>query len=101
MFVFAYIIDGLAMVLNLILTILYWLILIRVLISWVSPDPSNPVVQFLRQTTNPVLEPLRRLLMPLTYRIHIDLSPLIAFFIIIFLRRALVGTLLHLSYMLK
>ncbi len=101
MFVFAYIIDGLAVVLNLILTILYWLILIRVLISWVSPDPSNPVVQFLRQTTNPVLEPLRRLLMPLTYRIHIDLSPLIAFIIIIFLRRALVGTLLHLSYMLK
>ena len=101
MFILAYIIEGFATVLGLALTIMYWLILIRALISWVSPDPYNPIVQFLRRTTDPVLEPLRYLLMPLTMRIRIDLSPLLAFFIIVFLQRALVGVLFHIAYLLK
>ena len=101
MFVLAYIIDGFAAVLGLVLTILYWLILIRVLISWVSPNPYNPIVQFLHRATDPILEPLRHLLMPLTMRIRIDLSPLLAFFIIVFLQRSLVGVLFRIAYMLK
>lgn len=101
MFILAYIIDGLATVLGLVLTIMYWLILIRALISWVSPDPHNPIVQFLHRATDPILEPLRQLLMPLTMRIRIDLSPLLAFFIIVFLQRSLVGVLFRIAYMLK
>ena len=101
MFVIAYILEGLATVLGLGLTIMYWLILVRALISWVNPDPYNPIVQFLRRATDPVLEPLRRLMMPLTMQIHIDLSPLLAFFIIVFLQRSLVGILFHIAYMLK
>lgn len=101
MFILIYIINGLATVSDFGLTILYWLILIRVLISWVSPDPYNPIVQFLTRTTDPVLEPIRRMMMPLTSRILIDFSPLIAFFIIVFLRRNLVAILYQLSYTLK
>jgi len=101
MLIFAYIIDGLATVLGLGLTILYWLLFIRVLISWVNPDPYNPIVQFLHRSTDPILEPMRRILMPLTYRIHIDLSPLVAFFLLSFLQRSLVGMLFHIARMLK
>ncbi|RKY36593.1 MAG: YggT family protein [Candidatus Omnitrophota bacterium] len=99
--VLAYIIDGLVAVFSIILTILYWLILIRALISWVNPDPYNPIVQFLRRSTDPILEPISKFLMPLTYKIHVDLSPLVAFFIIIFLQKSLIGTLLYLSFRLK
>lgn len=101
MFIIAYILEGLATVLGIGLTIFYWLILVRALISWVNPDPYNPIVLFLRRTTDPVLEPLRQLLMPLTMQIRIDLSPLLAFFIIIFLQRSLVGLLFHIAYVLK
>jgi len=101
MFIIAYILEGLATVLGIGLTILYWLILIRALISWVNPDPYNPIVVFLRRTTDPMLEPLRQLLMPLTMQIRIDLSPLLAFFIIVFLQRSLVGVLFHIAYMLR
>ena len=101
MFIIAYIIEGFATVLGLALTIMYWLILIRALISWVSPDPYNPIVQFLHKTTDPLLEPLRYLLMPLTMQIRIDLSPLLAFFLIVFLQRSLVGVLFHIAYLLK
>ncbi|MFH2145022.1 MAG: YggT family protein [Candidatus Omnitrophota bacterium] len=101
MFILGYILDGLAAILGLALMVLYWLILIRALISWVNPDPNNPIVQFLRRATDPVLEPLRRILAPLTYRIHIDLSFLAAFFIIVFLQRSLVGVLFRLARMLK
>lgn len=101
MFIIAYIVEGLAAVTGLGLTVLYWLILLRALISWVNPDPYNPIVQFLQRTTDPVLEPLRRLMMPLTMQIHVDLSPLFAFFIIVFLQKSLVGILYHIAYLLK
>lgn len=93
MFVFANFISAVAYLVNILLTVMYWLILIRALISWVNPDPFNPVVQFLQRVTEPVLEPIRRLLPPLA----IDLSPLIAFFGIIFLQRFLVSSLYDLA----
>ena len=50
------------------------------LITWVSPDPYNPIVRFLRQVTEPVLSPIRRLIP--TYKTGIDFSPLIAIILI-------------------
>jgi len=97
MFVLANFVDALAWVVNILLTIMYWLILIRALLSWVSPDPMNPLVQFLMRTTEPVLEPVRRLLPPLA----IDISPIIVFFIIIFLKRFLVASLYELALRLQ
>ncbi len=89
MFVLGNFIDALASIVSIFLTIMYWLILIRALISWVNPDPFNPIVQFLTRITEPVLEPVRRLLPALP----IDISPIIVFFIIIFLQRFLVTSL--------
>jgi YggT family protein len=52
-----------------------WIIIIRALLSWVSPDPFNPIVRFLYRATEPVLRPIRRRLP--TYAIGLDLSPLV------------------------
>jgi len=66
-----------------------WVIIIRALVSWVNPDPWNPIVRFLYQVTEPVLRPIRRRL-PAT---GIDFSPLIVIVAIMFLQRFLVGIL--------
>ncbi len=93
MFVFGNLVAALAQIVSIILTLMYWFILIRALISWVNPDPFNPLVQFLNRVTEPILEPIRRVLPPLA----IDISPIIAFLGIVFLQRFLVSTLLDLS----
>jgi YggT family protein len=62
-----------------------WVIIIRAVISWVNPDPWNPIVRFMYQVTEPVLRPIRRRL-PAT---GIDFSPLIVIAVIIFLDRVL------------
>ena len=65
-----------------------WIILIRALISWVSPDPRNPIVRLLVQVTEPVLRPLRKLLPP--HKLGgLDLSPMIAILLLVFLRNGL------------
>jgi YggT family protein len=95
MFVIGNILHGIAAVLDVVLSIYMWVIIIRALISWVNPDPYNPIVQILNRLTEPVLAPLRKLAPP--WKIGIDLSPLIAILIIIFLRFALIKTLYHLA----
>lgn len=80
------------------ITILYWLILIRAIISWVNPDPFNPIVQFLYRATDPVLAPIRKFLPTLG---PFDISPVIAFFILYFLKLFLVSTLVDLGMKLK
>ncbi len=77
------VVIGIARVLDIILEIYMWVIIIRALISWVSPDPYNPIVQVLTRLTEPVLKPIRKLVPP--YKVGIDFSPLIAVIIIIFL----------------
>ena len=83
-----------------VLGIFYWLVLIRAVMSWVSPDPFNPIVQFLEKYTEPILEPIRRIL-PLSLKLGIDISPIIAFLVIMFLKSFLVTTLLDLAARLK
>ena len=100
MFAFSNLLIAIANVLDILLTILYWLILIRALISWVNPDPFNPIVQFLNNVTEPILYPIRKLL-PLGFRFGVDISPIIAFLAIIFLKSFLVRTLLDLSLRLR
>lgn len=72
---------------DIVLTLYMYIIIARALISWVNPDPYNPIVQFLHKVTEPVLNPLRRIVPP--YKIGLDLSPMIAIFIIYFLKRFL------------
>ena len=93
MFVIANFLKALALILGAILDIYFWIILIRALLSWVNPDPFNPIVQFLEKVTEPVLAPIRRVVPPM----GIDFSPLIAALAIYFLKIFLVGSLYDLS----
>lgn len=97
MFILSNFVIALAKVVDVLLTMAYWLIFVRALISWVSPDPFNPIVQFLHRTTEPILIPIRRLLPPTA----IDISPIIAFFGIIFLKSFLVMSLFDLGASLR
>ncbi len=97
MFILGNLFMTLAKVVDVVLTISYWLILARALISWVNPDPFNPIVQFLERSTEPVLEPIRRLLPPM----GIDFSPIIAFLGIMVLKSFLVQSLYDIGLRLK
>ncbi len=100
MFVFSNFLVAVAHVVDIVLTITYWLIIIRALISWVSPDPFNPIVRFLYAATDPILYPIRKLI-PFTLRFGIDISPVIAILAIIFLKSFLVRTLIDISFRLQ
>lgn len=100
MFILANLLVATAHILDIVFTILYWLILIRALISWVNPDPYNPLVQFLYKTTEPILEPIRRIL-PLGLKTGIDVSPIIAFFAVMFLKSFLIRTLLDIALRIR
>jgi YggT family protein len=76
-----------------------WIIIIRALISWVNPDPYNPIVQFLRSATDPLLYRVRRWI-PINFG-GIDFSPLLVIAGIIFLQSFLVQSLLDLSRSLR
>ncbi|MDH4300447.1 MAG: YggT family protein [Nitrospira sp.] len=90
MFVMGNTLLGLATVLDYILTFYSWIVIARALISWVNPDPWNPIVQFLTRATEPVLAPIRR---RLGLGMGIDLSPLIAIAAIWFLQIAVVESI--------
>lgn len=100
MFAVSNLLVSLANLIGAILTIYYWLIIIRALIGWVNPDQFNPIVQFLYKATDPVLDPVRRIL-PFSLKHGIDISPIIVFLIIMFLRDFLVRTILDLALRLK
>ncbi len=90
MFVAGNILQGLAYVLDTVLFLYMWLIIIRALISWVNPDPWNPIVQFLARVTDPVLIVIRRRVGLLG---GIDVSPILAILLIMFLQYAVVQTI--------
>jgi len=100
MFIVSHILIALARVLDTIFFLLYWLILIRALLSWVSPDPYNPIVQFFYKTTEPILYPIRKMI-PFGLRFGIDISPIIAFLLILFLKSSLVNILLDWAIRLR
>ena len=70
------------------LTGVQWVVIIAVLISWVNPDPRNPIVRFLWGVTEPIFRPFRRLLPP-SRTGNIDLSPIFVLLIIFLLIRFL------------
>ncbi len=98
MFVFGNLLGAIAQILNMVLGIYLWVIIIRALLSWVNPDPYSPVVRFLYQITEPVLERVRRIV---PYLGGIDMSPIIVIFIIYFLKAFVITTLLQIAFKLK
>jgi YggT family protein len=91
MFVFGNFLHALAKIIDIALSLYMWVIIARAVISWVSPDPYNPLVRFLYGVTEPVLDRVRRLL-PISLG-GMDFSPIIIILIIVFLQSFLVPTL--------
>jgi YggT family protein len=59
------------------INIYMWVIIIRVLISWINPDPYNPIVQFLRGITDPALDAMRRVMPRFLWSTGLDFTPLL------------------------
>ena len=95
MFVLGNLIAAVAQIIDIALTAYMWIIIIRAVLSWVNPDPYNPIVRLLYQVTEPVMAVVRRWI-PLR-GMGIDLSPLIILLAIVFLQSFLVRSLLQLS----
>jgi len=91
MFILGNFLAASAKILDIALSIYMWIIIIRALLSWVNPDPYNPIVQFLYSITEPVMARVRQLL-PMS-GIGIDFSPIIVILGIIFLQEFVVKSL--------
>ena len=98
MFILGNPLIAIAKVLDIALSIYMWIIIIRALVSWVNPDPYNPIVRFLISATEPVLYPIRKRL-PLLG--GIDFSPVVAILAIIFVQTFLVQSLMQLGISLR
>lgn len=95
MFIAGNVLEGIATILDTVLWLYMWVIIIRALVSWVNPDPWNPIVQFLQRATDPVLYQIRKRLG--MGSMGFDFSPIIAILIIMFLQIAVVGSLKDLA----
>ncbi len=87
--------TAIAKVLDIVLSIYMWVVIARAVLSWVSPDPYNPIVRFIHKVTEPVLYQIRRRI-PVSFG-GIDFSPIIVFLAIIFLQRFVVQSLYELA----
>lgn len=90
---------GVARIADMLLDLYKWIVIVAALISWVSPDPYNPVVRFLRNVTEPVFRPIRRLfgnrLGP------IDISPIVVILAILFIQMVLIRSLIEIGIKIK
>ena len=91
MFVFRNLLVAVATVVDYALVFFMFIIIARAVLSWVSPDPYNPIVRFIHNVTEPVLIQIRKRL-PMMYG-GIDFSPIVVILIIIFLRIFVVNSL--------
>ncbi len=94
MFVVGYFLQAVAEVLHILLVTAMVVVIARAVLSWVSPDPFNPIVRIINQLSEPVLYPIRR---RLPYLGGIDFSPLIVLLAIVFLDDFLVASLRRLA----
>jgi len=94
MFVLGNLLNAIATVLDFLLTAYMWIIIARAILSWVNPDPYNPIVRFLYAATEPILHPIRR---KLPVSMGLDLSPLIVIAAIYFTKVFVVRTLMDMS----
>jgi YggT family protein len=95
MFLFANLLIAAAKVLSLALNIYMWIIIARAVLSWVSPDPYNPIVRFIHNLTEPVLYQIRRRL-PVVFG-GVDLAPVVVLLAIFFLEHFVVASLFEIA----
>ena len=96
MFVLGNLIGALATVLDVLLNALGIVVIVNALLSWVRPDPSNPIVRFLDQISDAVCDPIRRLFPTVVG--GLDLAPMIVLVLIMFLRQFAVASLHELAF---
>ncbi len=89
---------AIAKLINFVLSAYIWIVIARAVLSWVNPDPYNPIVRFLHQVTDPVLMKIRRFV-PIFG--GLDLSPMILILVIVFLQSFLVPTLQQMGMALQ
>lgn len=81
---------------NLIFTLYIYIVVARAILSWVNPDPYNPIVRFLHNATDPLLNKIRQRI-PLQFG-GIDFSPIILLFGMFVLQRVVILLLTRLAY---
>jgi YggT family protein len=92
---FSNFLTAIAKVLDVVLSIFMWIVIARAILSWVSPDPYNPIVRFIHNITEPVLHQIRKRV-PLNFG-GIDFSPIIVLLAVIFLQQFVVQSLYDLA----
>lgn len=99
MFVVSNLLQALAAVLGMAITLYTWIIIARAVVSWVNPDPYNPIVRFLYTVTEPVLYRIRRTIPSMAG--GIDFSPIIVLLALFFLQSFLVQSLRDLAIVIR
>jgi YggT family protein len=95
MFIIGNFLKAVAIVLNYVLTVYMWIVVARAVLSWVNPDPYNPIVRFIHNATEPVLYRVRTKI-PVIFG-GIDFSPIVVILGVIFLQNFVVNSLIRLS----
>ncbi len=95
MFLVKNLLQATAVVIDYVLIFYMWIVIARAVLSWVSPDPYNPIVRFIHSVTEPLFYRIRRVL-PAAFG-GIDFSPIVVILGIIFLRQFLVESLHHMA----
>jgi YggT family protein len=98
MFILANFLDATTFVLEFIITVYTYVIIARAIISWVNPDPYNPIVQFLYKVTEPVLARVRRFLPNMG---GLDISPLVVILILFFLKYFVIKSISDIAIILN
>lgn len=96
MFVFSNFFTAIISVADTLLSLYFWIVIISALLSWVNPDPYNPIVRILRNLTEPVFDRVR-MLIPFTNLGGIDLSPIVVLISIQFIRIFVIQTLYQMA----
>ena len=95
MFMISNFLFALAKLVEILLGVYMWIVIGRAILSWVNPDPYNPIVRFLHDVTEPVLSRIRRMIP--AFGGGMDFSPMILILVIYFLMSFLVPTLKHMA----
>ena len=98
MFVLGEIFRALANLFAAVFSVLYFLLIVRIVMSWFAVDPYNDIVRIIYRVTDPILMPFRRLPLQIGF---IDFSPIVAFLALWFVRDIVVGILMQLAYRLS
>jgi len=93
----AYIILALAKLLHLVINIYTFVIIISVLLSWVKPDPYNPIVKIIYKITEPVFRLVRKYMPKSFFRTGFDFTPIIVVFALMLIDSILVTSLVDLG----